>query len=146
MCQWMEIRQLILTVGVAVSALAMGCTGAPDGPKRNSISGTVTREGIPIDDGFIVFRSQGEGADISGSSPIVDGKYQLDATTGVPAGTYKVEITQKPLRDPDFVGPKHDAPELEDTRFKNEMPPNGWVKEAEVKDDQDSPIDFHIDE
>jgi hypothetical protein len=124
--------------------IALGCGGGPSGPKRYPISGTVTREGIPVDSGNIIFIPKGNG--VAAAAIIKDGKYRFTAKDGVPAGSYKVQITQDPLRDPNFKGKKNEAPLLEDTRFKGKMPPNGWVKEAEVSEGHSDPIDFEISE
>jgi hypothetical protein len=129
-------------------SILSGCGGAPDGPERIRVSGTVKREGIPVDDGSIVFRSVAAagGVDVSAATQITDGHYGFTDEDGPPAGKYKVEIVQRPLRDPNYVGKKVDAPLLKDDRFKKPMPPNGWVKEADVTDGEEAPIlDFDVE-
>jgi hypothetical protein len=124
-----------------------GCSGGPDGPERIRVSGTVKREGIPVDEGSIIFRSiaGSGGADISAATQITNGHYGFTDEDGPPVGKYKVEIVMYPRRDPNYVGKKVDAPILEDDRFKNKMPMNGWAKEAEVTANEETPIiDFDV--
>lgn len=124
---------------------ALGCGGGQTGPKRYAISGTVTREGIDVDSGSIMFVPESQGG-IASAALIKDGKYRFTSKDGLPAGAYKVVIIQDPLRDPNYKGKKNEAPRLEDTRFKGKMPPNGWVKEAEVMENHSGSIDFEISE
>lgn len=138
-------RRLAFAAVVLVLWVSPGCFGQAKGPKRLAVSGTVTREGIPVDEGSIVFIPEG-GPEISSGATIKDGKYAFTEENGLPAGKYKVQIVQVPLRDPNYVGKRVDAPLLEDNRFKNKMPIHGWTKEAVVAEDQQAPIDFHIDE
>lgn len=145
MTSWLGNRRRLLTAGLLVSLLAAGCPGSGDGPKRIAISGKVTREGIPVDDGSIQFIPQGGPTKIGVGTQILNGQYSFDGQEGPPAGKYKVQITQAPLRDPTFKGRKNDAPLIEDTRFKKTMPPEGWTFDAEVKADQQTPIDFAIE-
>ena len=125
-----------------------GCSGAPDGPERIPVSGTVKREGHLVDSGSIIFRSVSAsgGVDVSAGGEIKDGHYEFTEEDGPPAGKYKVEIVMYPKYDPSFVGKKNEAPILPDDRFKKEMPVNGWVKEAEVTDKEEaSTIDFDVE-
>lgn len=119
-----------------------GCGSAPTGPQRYAISGTVTREGIPIDDGTITFTPAVSGPAVLGQ--IINGEYSFSEEDGVPAGKYAVVIIAKPLRDPNYVGKKNDAPILVDERFKKEVPPGGWKQEAEVSADS-TKLDFAVD-
>jgi hypothetical protein len=112
-----------------------------------AVSGTVKREGIPVDEGNIVFRSQAAsgGVDVSAATSITKGEYRFTDEDGPPVGKYKVEIVMYPLRDPNFVGKKVDAPLLNDDRFKNKMPVNGWVKDADVPSEGEPVIDFNVE-
>lgn len=127
---------------IALGAIA-GCGGTP-GADREAVSGTVTREGIPIDTGTITFRPTGGGT--AASTSITDGKYQFDKLNGPVTGTQKVEIVQFARRGEGPPGtPKKELPILPETRFKGTMPPNGWLKDAEVVSGHDSPLDFKIE-
>lgn len=142
-----ERRAFVAFSLLLLSALP-GCSGAPEGPQRIRVSGTVKREGIPIDDGSIIFRSVAAagGVDVSAATQITNGHYGFTDEDGPPVGKYKVEITMYPLRDPGYVGKKVDAPVLKDDRFKKQMPPAGWLKEADVTDKEETPIfDFDVE-
>lgn len=133
---------LLLTLSVLALPGLAGCGSAPTGPQRFAINGTVTREGIPIDDGTITFTPSVSGPAVLGQ--IVSGEYSFSEEDGVPAGKYAVVIMAKPLRDPSYVGKKNDAPILVDERFKKEVPPGGWKQEAEVSADS-TKLDFAVD-
>ena len=128
---------------VLVSVVSIGCFGsAPKGPVRMPISGTVDREGIPVDEGVISFTPLSGGP--AANSVIKDGKYKFTAADGVPVGKYKVLIAATRKKDPNFVGRKSDAPEIKDDRFKKPIPKNGWSREAEVTDDKKATYDFEV--
>jgi len=140
--------RLLLAFSLLVLVVVPGCSGGPDGPERIRVSGTIKREGIPIDEGSVIFRSvaTGGGPDISAATQITNGHYGFTDEDGPPVGKYKVEIVMYPLRDKSYVGKKVDAPVLKDDRFKKPMPPSGWTKEAEVKGDEETPIvDFEVE-
>lgn len=139
-----QSKQRLLVIAAVIVLSTIGC-GGQTGPKRYPVTGTVTREGIDVDAGNILFIPKDGGGPAAGAM-IKDGKYKFTSQDGLPVGNYKVEITQEPLRDPDFKGKKNEAPQLEDTRFTGKMPPKGWVKEAEVVDGHTDPIDFEISE
>ncbi|QEL14943.1 hypothetical protein [Limnoglobus roseus] len=109
------IRCAVITAGLLVAA---GCGGEGDKAK---VSGSVTFNGKPVDDGYIVFRAaDGKGGEAG--APITSGKYSLSASPGqkmvlVSAGTHpdvakpmsseeaskqKVDPTKKPA---EFIDP-----------------------------------------
>lgn len=138
-----SIRRSALVCALLGLSIA-GC-GGEKGPKREAVSGKVTRETIPIDAGSITFTPTGGGPPAVGS--IENGEYKFDASTGPVAGTHKVAIVHFPKREEVPPGtPKKDAAIIKDTRFKKATPLNGWEKPAEVKEGQKDPIDFKIDE
>ncbi|QDT64893.1 hypothetical protein [Calycomorphotria hydatis] len=61
--------------------------GCSDGPPKYTITGAVTFEGSPIDDGTIIFRHM-EGNGQTYSTRIEDGKYSVEAI----AGPMRVEV------------------------------------------------------
>lgn len=76
-----------LAVAIALSAFT-GC-----GSEGRAISGEVTVDGQPVEDGAILFVPDGGGADRSevGAS-IVNGKYSVEDGRGPKPGKYKVQI------------------------------------------------------
>jgi hypothetical protein len=78
-------------VWVAVlSMLAIGCGST--GPERVVVSGVVTFDGQPIENGRIrFFPKEGTDAPMSGAV-IRDGRYTVDHQGGVPVGDHTVEI------------------------------------------------------
>jgi len=79
----MRVRRVF--VGLVLGALmAAGC----DGSKLADVSGTVTFDGTPVEEGTITFiPADGQGQTAGG--PIKDGKYSAQ----VPVGTMKVSIS-----------------------------------------------------
>lgn len=79
---------------VVAGLMFAGCPGASsNGQQRTGISGTVNFEGTPIRYGVIQFVPDA-GQNLPASSlEIREGAYQSDAGKGLPAGTYRVEIT-----------------------------------------------------
>jgi hypothetical protein len=80
------------SAGVAAALLAtamVGCGGGGgDGPELYPVTGQVTFDGTPIEEGRILFRmTSGDGKAYSGA--ITDGAYEVQAE----AGTAEVEIT-----------------------------------------------------
>lgn len=142
--RWARIACYALLLGMLA-----GCGGPPDGPQRIPVTGTVKREGHLVDAGSIIFRPQagGGGVDVSAATEIKSGHYVFSEKDGPPPGKYKVEIVAFPRYDPSYVGKRVDAPILADDRFKNKMPRNGWVKEADVPADakNDVVLDFSVE-
>ncbi len=131
---------MILGLGM----LMVGCGGGNPGPKREAISGSVTREGIAMDNGTILMEPTAGGP--GASTEIKGGKYQFTSTNGPVAGGQKVTIVYFEPRGEGPPGtPKKDLPIVKDTRFKKEMPPNGWKQDAEVKAGQSDPLDFKVE-
>lgn len=131
-------------LGIALTLILSGC-GGPQGPKRVAITGNVTREGQPVDNGNIQFTPTGGGP--MAMSNIADGVYKFTAENGPVAGTHKVQIVHFPPREEVPPGtPKKDADILPETRFEKPMPKEGWIKEVEVTEGDPGPIDFDLDE
>jgi len=88
------LPRLRLAAGVGLSLLlawAAGC-GGPGGPERAVVSGSVTYDGKPVDDGMIRFvPAEGTKAPSSGAV-IKGGRYTANSQGGVAVGTYSVEI------------------------------------------------------
>lgn len=86
----------ILILGTTVSFI--GCGGNPLG--REDVTGSVTLDGQPLDQGLISFepKLRGEGHVGSGTS-IKDGRYVIPANKGIPAGEYLVRIHSAVMRN-----------------------------------------------
>ncbi len=80
---------LFLT-GFASVMLMAGCgTGGPD---RHAVSGKVTLDGSPVENGTIAFISTGDGPPESAHANIVNGSYTIPADRGPQSGTFQVMI------------------------------------------------------
>ena len=75
----------LCTVTVAV----VGCGG--DGIERVGVSGTVSYQGQPVQEGMISFEPQGQGT--PAGAIIKGGKYDATGTGAVPVGRYRVRIS-----------------------------------------------------
>src|SRR4029453_10154114 len=87
------------------------CTGCGETITGIAVSGTVTRDGKPVDGATILFvpKKGTKGQPIRGK--ITDGSDRLAAQEGLQAGQYALEIslTGVPIKEQDFV-PKLDQP------------------------------------
>jgi hypothetical protein len=79
-CRWLIGLTLLSAVG-----LALGCGGG--GPKEYPVTGTVTFDGQPVEQGEIIFFPSDMGKPYA--SAIVSGKFECR----VPVGEHRVEIT-----------------------------------------------------
>jgi hypothetical protein len=78
-------RLLILVLLISLA----GCGARSD---RLEITGTVTLDGVPLDEGSIRFTSLGE-KKISSGAVVQQGEYRIPQENGLTVGTYHVEIT-----------------------------------------------------
>jgi hypothetical protein len=91
------IRQFVVCV---CGALALsGCGGARDNLPRQTVSGTVTLDDKPLEQGTITFTPAAEGATPSMVS-ISGGKYYIGRAEGLVPGNYKVKISSTPITPP----------------------------------------------
>ena len=76
-----------------VSLFLLGCGGDKPEIERVEVSGQVTYQGEPVENGRIRFAPTGEtNGPVSGGA-IHDGEYAVTAKGGVPIGVHRVEIT-----------------------------------------------------
>ena len=68
----------------------IGCGGGDGGV---AISGEVTFQGQPVEDGMIQFVPAGGSGGRSAGAPVVEGRYSIPRTGGPPAGPYRVEVS-----------------------------------------------------
>ncbi len=93
---WRYIHAFLL---LAAGACVCGC--GPSGPERVAVTGTVTYQGKPIEQGSIRFVPTGETKGPATGTTIKQGKYEASAKGGVLVGTQRVEITAvAPRKDP----------------------------------------------
>ncbi|MEW4562751.1 hypothetical protein AB1K70_09505 [Bremerella sp. JC770] len=71
-----------LTASVLMSVVLMaGCTGN-SGPAKYPVSGTVTYQGKPVENGAIILFPTNSGGGMQDGIKIVDGKFEGEATAG----------------------------------------------------------------
>jgi hypothetical protein len=107
-----QARLVLFAVGAFGILSLAGC-----GPKRVPASGSVDLDGKPLEGGILYFNpdtSKGNNARVSCSSPVKNGKFELqtagversDSGPGVPLGWYKVSVrVNTPGEPPIFPGP-----------------------------------------
>ena len=131
---------LVLLVGVGLLA---GCRD-PNG--RQAVSGTVTFNGKPLDQGRIHFAPLEKGVSEAGAT-IQDGKYSIPGDRGLVPGNYKVSIFSY-----DQTGPKVASEEIPGDRaakqFKERIPDKynkQSILKAEVTGSGSNVFDFTLD-
>jgi hypothetical protein len=77
--------------GLCVSVLAAVLCGCGQEPAGSTVSGEVTFQGQPLDQGVIEF-SPAEGQGTLSGAPIKDGRYAVPAENGLAPGKYEVRI------------------------------------------------------
>lgn len=80
-----RFQSLLLLAVCTVAVTLPGCVG-DSGPKTVDVTGTVSLDGTPVDEGQIYFRADDGGATCS--APIREGKYECKVTPGAK----KIEI------------------------------------------------------
>lgn len=76
--------------GIA-ALIACGCGGS-DGPERASVSGQVTLDGTPVEQGMIAFIPDGQTVGPTAGAAIANGRYQIPSSSGPVLGSHRVEI------------------------------------------------------
>ncbi len=119
----------------------IGCDTVSD-IGREAVSGTVTREELPIDAGTIMFiPAQGPAT----SASITAGKYSIQKENGCVPGKYQVVITHELRREAADPGtPRKEMNTIPEDRFDGKQPSGGWKLSAEVARGQTEPIDFDV--
>ena len=85
--------QLLAGFGLFLLVLLIGCGGEGGWDvERCVVSGAVTYDGQPIQEGLIRFVPEEGTVAPASAVQIQNGKYTIDAEGGVPVGTHRVEI------------------------------------------------------
>ena len=80
----------LFIAGFASLMLMAGCGSA--GPDQHAVSGKVTLDGSPVENGTISFMSSGDGPPESAHANIVNGSYTIPADRGPQSGSFQVMI------------------------------------------------------
>jgi hypothetical protein len=135
-CGWGRVAAVVLP------AVLAGCGAAEDGgePARQTVSGTVTFDGKPLDEGRIRFQN----GKASAEGAITDGSYTIPESEGPLPGSYTVYIVsghEAPgLKDGELPGVPQPAPPEKIPPQYNSMS----TLTAQVEADGDSAIDFDL--
>jgi hypothetical protein len=131
------VRRIHWAVVAAVGLIGLGCGGSEDGPKLYTVSGEVTYDNNPVEQGQILFRNQGgDGRAYAGQ--IQNGHYELKCE----AGTMRVEITaSRPTGKFKEVNPGEKDPVME--MYIPEKFNSKSTLEAVVKQESNE-IPFHL--
>ncbi len=95
--------QLLVALVALSSATLVGCRARSD---RLAISGEVTLDSAPLDEGSIRFTSIGTGGTgklFASGGMIKNGKFYVPQEKGLPPGTYRVEISSPDTAAPPVV-------------------------------------------
>lgn len=131
---------------VLVLALVVSGCGGSSGPERNSISGKVTLDGQPVEEGQITFTPTGDKGTVTGAE-IKAGAYSVPKENGPVIGSHKVSIraSRKTGRQVPAVAPAPDGTMIDVTE---EYIPTKYNFEstltAEVKSGDNKNVDFAL--
>ena len=89
--QRIQVIALMLLVGTGTFSFA-GCGGPSDPLNRQAVSGEVTLNNQPLDNGSISFDPEDRENGRPGGATIADGKFTIDRERGLPPGTYTVRV------------------------------------------------------
>ena len=125
------------------AAVFLGCgPGNPLG--RKALSGVVTLDGAPLDNGTIEFHPLEGGVQSGGL--VHAGHYSISADKGATPGKYRVQISDTYETPP--LPPGHMPGDDPPPAFKSKIPPQWNSKsnhEIEIKKEGPFQFNFHID-
>lgn len=118
-----------IAVSCAALLLFCGC-GGPEGPEMVDISGTVTYQGEPIQDGAIRFvPAQGEQNRVT-PVQIKNGAYEASGDRGLAVGNYKVEFHAYEEDTAAAADPAQEGGVIPGMEVKKELLPEKYHKES----------------
>ena len=128
--------------GLACLLLALAGCGGEESVPRTAVSGTVTLQGKPLEEGIILFTPLAKGPSAGGD--IRQGKYQLPQEKGPSPGEYRVEIrayrgTGKKRRDEASGTVTEEMVSIIPDRYNSKS-----SLRAEVKADGPNKFDFQL--
>jgi hypothetical protein len=139
----LSLRTFFFCSTVVVATALAGCAGSPDG--RQAISGTVTLEGQPLDQGQIMFFPE-EGQDTVGGAPVLNGKFKIDSKQGLKPGRYLVRLTAGDGKTPN--NEEAGAPGGSTNIVSVDRIPDDWgirsTQKIEVKSSGSNKFDFAV--
>lgn len=94
-----RIRTCAVVGGLlSVCVLSSGCGSQNANPlNRLPVSGSITLDGNPLDQGLIQFEPMAKGKDaVNASAAVSGGNFAVPAAGGLLPGTYRVAISSKP--------------------------------------------------
>jgi hypothetical protein len=133
------MRRRVVAIVVSLAALFAGC--APDNPLgRKALSGQVTLDGAPLEQGNIEFHPMVQGGVQSGGV-INSGSYSIPAHEGVTPGKYRVSIIDFVPTPP--LPPGHMPGDDLPPSPKPKVPPE-WNSKSQntIEVNQDGPYQF----
>mgnify|MGYP001236411468 CR=1 FL=1 len=122
--------------------LLVGC-GEKNELGRLRVTGSVTLDGKPLDQGTIEFAPTGE-TGVSGGAMITDGEYEIPGDRGLPPGTYTVRISSADEKS----GEAEKLPGESDAMAEERIPAKYNTESEitrEVKAEGENKFDFKIE-
>ena len=139
----MSLHMATFTFGVIGSAVLLVC-GCGKAHQRHSITGSVTLDGKPLENGQITFVPQLNTSGPTAGGSVINGKFDIPAEHGVFAGNFRVEIVaSRPTgnKSPDrFTGElTEEVRQIIPRRFNADS-----TLQAEVKSSEGNHFEFAI--
>ena len=143
--RWMPMGRLAgLLPAVGLVAALAGC--GPDNG-RLAISGNVTLDGVPLDQGSIRLTSSGTEKLFASGAMIQQGEFYIPKDKGLPPGTYVVEISSPDTSVPPVVYQGAPGEPALPPTAPERIPPEYNVdskQTVEVSADRDNHFEFEI--
>jgi hypothetical protein len=140
----MTVLRIVCFLSAAI--LTAGCTDSYGG--RQAVSGKVTLEGQPLDDGQILFGPLDSQVGTSGGAGIKNGRYEIPREHGLKPGKYLVRITAGDGKTPQLGDEEAAAPGGSTNIISVDRIPAEWNinsdKQVEVKADGSNEFNFDI--